>query len=435
MSKRGLRGIALCLALLSASAVADDVTLEPDTDRMGADYKGFALPRAEPEACRQACASDSACKAYTYVRPALKGPQAMCFLKSAAVASTRSDCCTSGAKMKGPVLWVMPQSAPKPQITPPVSVAAISELDLVEIKWSWTSQSCFPAAAGQTPPPCPFVKDIEGFNIYASDGKLHKHLSNPALRSAQEHFTPGTCYQVAAFKGDLESARSAPGCVDAGLSNATAGPVVVPQPKPAPTPITLKPASGIVLSGKESHANWNSACPLPETHRANREKRAFGGAFPLGYSRENNAEFSENVLSSGVLCNSWSVEFNEGSVMFALDGIPQDFASATLEFDSTSHCSTGIYTHHITLKDNASEPGRTGNGWFSWIKEDEITGATNNAPGESSTSHISVTSLVRKSLKAGKLKLGFVFLTDTGLKDDDYSCTGAYSNFSLVVRP
>lgn len=60
------------------------------------------------------------------------------------------------------------------------------------------------------------------------------------LAGRPEHVVVSDCYQVAAFKGELESARSAPGCVDAGLSNETAGPVLVPQPKPQPPPITIQ---------------------------------------------------------------------------------------------------------------------------------------------------------------------------------------------------
>ena len=67
---------------------------------MGGDYRGFALRGADPQACRQACADDAACRAYTYVVPGLKGPQAMCFLKNSVPPATPSDCCTSGAKLQ-----------------------------------------------------------------------------------------------------------------------------------------------------------------------------------------------------------------------------------------------------------------------------------------------------------------------------------------------
>lgn len=82
-----------------SAALAQAISLEQNMDRMGGDYKGFAVP-SDPERCRQACASDAACKAYTYVKPGIKGPEAMCFLKSSAVASNADTCCVSGMRME-----------------------------------------------------------------------------------------------------------------------------------------------------------------------------------------------------------------------------------------------------------------------------------------------------------------------------------------------
>jgi hypothetical protein len=76
------------------------VTLQPGTDRMGGDFRGFAMPQPDPQQCRQACADDRACRAYTYVNPGLKGPQAMCFLKNSTPPATASGCCTSGQKIE-----------------------------------------------------------------------------------------------------------------------------------------------------------------------------------------------------------------------------------------------------------------------------------------------------------------------------------------------
>jgi uncharacterized coiled-coil protein SlyX len=101
MNVKNARRLALSLLLACCAApafAADTVTLEPATDRMGSDYNGFALDAADPQQCRQACAADTKCKAYTYVKPGVQGPQAMCFLKSAAAPATASDCCTSGVR-------------------------------------------------------------------------------------------------------------------------------------------------------------------------------------------------------------------------------------------------------------------------------------------------------------------------------------------------
>jgi hypothetical protein len=83
----------------ASAATGTMVTLQPNMDRMGGDYRGFTLRSADPQLCRQACTDDSACRAYTYVVPGLKGPQAMCFLKNSVPPATPDNCCTSGAKL------------------------------------------------------------------------------------------------------------------------------------------------------------------------------------------------------------------------------------------------------------------------------------------------------------------------------------------------
>lgn len=73
--------------------------LEVDVNRLGSDYKSFALPAADPELCRAACDDDAKCKAFTYVRPNLQGPSARCWLKhEVAVARLNEGCCVSGVK-------------------------------------------------------------------------------------------------------------------------------------------------------------------------------------------------------------------------------------------------------------------------------------------------------------------------------------------------
>lgn len=72
------------------------LSLQPGIDRMGSDYRGFALDQADPQVCRQACIGEAACRAYTYVNPGLKGPKAMCFLKNAVPRPSQNACCTSG---------------------------------------------------------------------------------------------------------------------------------------------------------------------------------------------------------------------------------------------------------------------------------------------------------------------------------------------------
>lgn len=85
-----------CVACVSVAA--ESVSLQAGTDRMGGDYKSIALQQADPQACRQACADDATCKSFSFVKPGIKGPAAMCFLKSSIGPVTADNCCSSGAK-------------------------------------------------------------------------------------------------------------------------------------------------------------------------------------------------------------------------------------------------------------------------------------------------------------------------------------------------
>jgi len=584
--------------LFPAAAASEPVSLEIGKDRLGADYKGFALDRADPRFCQQACANDAACRAYTYVKPGVKGPRAMCFLKSSVAPATPNDCCTSGAKSNPidqranpappPRATSMtrtdaaianptslraypsmrevplppraapmrpspsPQPAPPAQVIPaPYDVTAAPDLQQVEIVWKWGAQGCFPQGAGQPPVPCPYIKDIEGFKVYTVDGAPRGTISDPSRMSILAYLGPDTCFVVTAYKGSLESAKSAPGCTDApaASNNQATGGIPAPANLHATTSVkdciaatggdgpdfcvtvmkangqflawnanspssgkvqgyrlydsangqallvaassapnaryflvpatpgvavtdrcfsvraylggaesassnavclkalpvvgapalVLKPTSGIVLSGEENHAYFNASCPFPATHFIHREKAKFNGAFPLGYKRENNQDFSETALSSAALCDSLHVDWREGSVMFSLDTLPKDFAKATLRFKSTGFCTNAIHAYHNATHDNTQDAAISYSGdptaYFTWQKEDPVTGAIQNAPGESSESAVSVTAIVKKSLAAGKKTLGFAFFTDTELHDNDVGCESSFSTFSLEVTP
>lgn len=71
---------------------------EPDTDRLGADLYGFPLTHANAQACQATCDAHAQCAAWTFVKPGVKGPAAMCFLKSASATARRDTCCISGVK-------------------------------------------------------------------------------------------------------------------------------------------------------------------------------------------------------------------------------------------------------------------------------------------------------------------------------------------------
>jgi hypothetical protein len=65
-------------------------TFEYGLNRYGNDYREAPLGKACPELCEEACAGDSRCAAWTFVKPGGLGPSARCFLKNPAP-PTRSD--------------------------------------------------------------------------------------------------------------------------------------------------------------------------------------------------------------------------------------------------------------------------------------------------------------------------------------------------------
>lgn len=71
---------------------------EHGTDRPGADYRAFDPPKADPAQCRNACAKDPRCKAWTYMKPGVRGSGPHCWLKSRVPALRPDPCCTSGVK-------------------------------------------------------------------------------------------------------------------------------------------------------------------------------------------------------------------------------------------------------------------------------------------------------------------------------------------------
>jgi PAN domain len=85
------------LTTLARSLAADHVSTEWGVDRLGGDLGlGFETPDAEQ--CRQACADNAQCMAYTYAYPGVKGPKGLCFLKSSVPAPIADNCCISGVK-------------------------------------------------------------------------------------------------------------------------------------------------------------------------------------------------------------------------------------------------------------------------------------------------------------------------------------------------
>ena len=84
-----------CIAMRDGSAT---FSFEPDTNRAGSDFTNFEAIGDRMEICRDACAAESSCIAYTYVRPGLQGPRAKCWLKSSVPEARLERCCISGVR-------------------------------------------------------------------------------------------------------------------------------------------------------------------------------------------------------------------------------------------------------------------------------------------------------------------------------------------------
>lgn len=225
-------------AACAANALAgSSVSLEPGKDRMGADYKNIPLGRGDAEACRKACLDDSACQAFTYVRPSVQGPQAMCYLKSSVPRMSDNACCTSGVKTftaielrpppppAGGVLVTLPPAATAKVINPPNTLKLNIEAAQTDLAWQVAGPGCFPGQAGKPAPECKYVTDIEGFKVFNGPNLLFKQVANPAARTLSLGQSPTGCFSVSAYKGALESARSEQVCM--------------PPPLPAPTNLHL----------------------------------------------------------------------------------------------------------------------------------------------------------------------------------------------------
>lgn len=111
--RHALSFVAVLVACSATAGGSAQDALEATTDRPGLDYRGVDLAQARPELCRAACRDDVACRAFTYVRPGVQGPQARCWLKFAVPPAREHDCCASGVVRASADVTGM---APRPQV-------------------------------------------------------------------------------------------------------------------------------------------------------------------------------------------------------------------------------------------------------------------------------------------------------------------------------
>jgi PAN domain len=88
--------VALSLGLAFVGLTTRSAAQEYGVDRPGQDYTSFDLSGNNPAACHQACRSDAQCRAWTYVRAGVQGPNSRCWLKNGVPGAVRNDCCISG---------------------------------------------------------------------------------------------------------------------------------------------------------------------------------------------------------------------------------------------------------------------------------------------------------------------------------------------------
>lgn len=70
--------------------------IDYNTDRFGSDYKSLALNSPDPALCQAACGDDPMCASWTYGKPGVRGPSAICWLKRDILTPRYDACCESG---------------------------------------------------------------------------------------------------------------------------------------------------------------------------------------------------------------------------------------------------------------------------------------------------------------------------------------------------
>ena len=97
----------LYIALLAIPAAAQTQSREENTDRPGRDLKDFNLSLPSPgtfggpeDVCRETCQRNDQCKAWTFVRAGIQGPNPRCWLKNAIPAPRANNCCVSGVPVR-----------------------------------------------------------------------------------------------------------------------------------------------------------------------------------------------------------------------------------------------------------------------------------------------------------------------------------------------
>ena len=91
-------------AAKSATYSVSGTINEQNTDRPGGDYTHFdtffGQPITTPPVCKFACENDSACMAWTFVKPGVQEANGVCWLKNTIPPAVHNDNCTSGTMVQ-----------------------------------------------------------------------------------------------------------------------------------------------------------------------------------------------------------------------------------------------------------------------------------------------------------------------------------------------
>ena len=68
-------------------------------DRPGSDIGNVVLTTPNPAQCQQQCTDNASCQSWTFVKPGVQGPNAVCYIKGGVPTEQANACCTSGIKV------------------------------------------------------------------------------------------------------------------------------------------------------------------------------------------------------------------------------------------------------------------------------------------------------------------------------------------------
>ena len=228
--------------------------MEPGVNRPGGDYRSFESAQPWPENCQKACANESQCRAWTYVKPGVQAQKAMCWLKSSVPPAKNDSCCVSGVKGAAavgpsprPPVVTPPPPPPSPPVTPPPPVTG----GAIEQGVNRPGGDLRPPGGIELPQPWPEVCQ-------------QKCLDEPRCR-AWTYVKPGVQSQKAMcwLKGSVPNPIPDPVAVSGVKGAAAVGPpprppVVIPPPPPSPTKTFTNPTvNGVPL---DNCLNWGSSC-------------------------------------------------------------------------------------------------------------------------------------------------------------------------------